>query len=191
LLSPQSKRDAVIHGSDSATVPVSVKSMRTCTDEKIRETETQTNFSTGIATEVQTDISGIEDLIAFSQPLTDFHETFEVTDIQVEELINYGVYAPETPALQRLVCCKCQKDETFEKLVKCYSKGMEKLKTLCKIHGHHDVLDVIEEQWKLGRLRIHETCRLILHNEDLKHSRQGKSDYFWLQVVVSCEYFIS
>jgi hypothetical protein len=150
---------------------VSVRSIScTCSQKKNKQTEPKTNLDSNVRVEVQTDVAGIDGIFTYSQPVPESYEVLIGTDIEIEQLIEHEVYAPDT--ISDLVCCKCRKDDSTEKLSKCHSASKEKLTDLCRLMGLGSVLDAIEEQWKSGRLRIHHSCRQSLHNESRKYSKE-------------------
>ena len=84
---------------------------------------------TAINAETQTDIDGVDSLLAYSEHLPHDDEIkITLPYIEVEERLVDEVFGQGTPS--DLVCCKCKQDGSGEKLSKCYSAGTTKLMDL-------------------------------------------------------------
>ena len=64
-----------------------------------------------------------------------------------------------------LICCKCMKDDSEERLFKCYDKGLSTLKEQCAELDLFDLLQRVNDQWACNQLAIHTSCRAYLNNE--------------------------
>ena len=72
--------------------------------------------------------------------------------------------APDTD----LICCKCLKDGSDEKLARCYEKAMSSLKEYCVELNLFDLLQRVNAQWTTQKLAVHRSCRMKL-KEELRH----------------------
>ena len=120
--------------------------------------------------DVQTDIAGIDCLIAYGEPVEDYGEM--LTNVPTIEKGSYEDKFADGNEDIRLVCCKCQESDAKEKLSKCHKAGLDRLKSQCEQLGLVDMLGRIQAQWELGKLRIHQSCRQDMHNKIIAQSRR-------------------
>ena len=133
-----------------------------------RATETHVSSSmieTAVA-ETQTQIAGIDRLLAFSEPIQ--YEEITTLPLEINEQIVRELYTPGS----NLVCCKCGKDGSNEELCKCNATGLRTLRENCTVLGLEDLLKTIETQWNSQRLRIHKSCRTSLYNQSTAFLKQ-------------------
>ena len=128
---------------------------------------TQTHLIQTDVAETQTNIAGIENLLAWSE-----HIPCEETEVlpYLEALEQRELFAPGD-----LVCCKCGKGGDEEELCKCNATGLCTLKAQCTLLGLEDLLKTVETQWNSRRLRIHRSCRTSLWNQSKSYQKQRKS----------------
>ena len=124
--------------------------------------------------DVQTDIAGIDSLIAYGQPIEDCVEI--VTGLPTIQQFSCAYVFTEATDHEnentRPMCCKCQDDDSKETLSKCRKAGMETLLSQCEQLGLADMLERIQTQWERGKLRIHQSCRQDLHNKIILQTRK-------------------
>ena len=70
-------------------------------------------------------------------------------------------------------CVKCGIGDSDEKLTKIYKSGYKGLKEISEKLNFNELTIKINNKWKEDKLRIHQTCRLLLSNSKRKSSSSG------------------
>ena len=138
-------------------------------------------------TDAQTDIAGVDSVIVYGQPENDFHNIVntlsttatyaekvadsvasvftideDIPEIELEHCQLLRATASER-ADDPLVCSKCMEDSSKEALASVDETTLINIKVHCEKLGLLDIHQRANNQWETGVFRIHNSCRLALH----------------------------